>query len=276
LVTLKDKIALVTGGAAGLGKAIVKRLSLDGATVVITDIQTSLGETVASELDCEFLSHDVTDEAQWTQVMRQVQQRHGGLHILVNNAGISGAADAVNPETTRLEDWRRVFAANVESVFLGCRAAIPVIDASGGGSIVNVASIAGLLATPYATAYGASKAAVRQLTKTVAQHCMEHRLNVRCNSVHPGPMRTPLWESQAAEAARKRGVSIETIVDEIEALIPMGDFTQLQDVAAAVAFLASAESRHMTGAKLVVDGGMVHCDTYRKGVVASRRVMEAQ
>jgi NAD(P)-dependent dehydrogenase (short-subunit alcohol dehydrogenase family) len=256
------KVALVTGGASGLGKAIAQRLAAEGAKVVITDVQVPLGEATAAEFGCDFLTQDVTDEAQWSQIICEIQQRHGGLQILVNNAGITGPMDAVSPEDTRLADWRRIFAVNVEGVFLGCRAAIPAMHASGGGSIINMASIAGLLATPYGTAYGASKAVVRQLTKSVAQHCVERRMKIRCNSVHPGNVRTPLWDKQAAENAHRRGVSFETIVKESQAVIPMGDFTQPQDVAAAVAFLASEDSRHMTGAKLIVDGGFIHCDTY--------------
>lgn len=259
---LKGKIALITGGASGLGKAIAQRLALDGAGVVISDIQVPLGQATAAELKCDFQPHDVTDEVQWTEVVNTIQQRHGGLHILVNNAGITGPVDAVNPEDTRLADWRKVFAVNVDSVFLGCKTAIPVMHASGGGSIVNISSVAALLASPYGTAYGASKATVRQLTKSVAQHCVEKRMKIRCNSLHPGIVRTPLWDTQAADNARKRGVSLEDYVKERQSIVPMGDFTQLQDVAAAVAFLVSDESRHMTGAKLVVDGGIVNCDTY--------------
>lgn len=257
------KVALVTGGASGLGKAIAQRLALDGAIVVITDVQSVVGEATAAELGLDFLPQNVTDEAQWNLVVRDVQRRHGGLHILVNNAGILGARDLVNPEDTRLSDWQKIFAVNVEGVFLGCRAAIPAMHASGGGSIINVSSVAGLLATPYATAYGASKAAVRQLTKSVAQHCAERRYKIRCNSVHPGDVRTPLWDMQAAEAASKRGLMLEDIVQECKSATPMGDFVQPEDIAAAVAFLASEESRYMTGAKLIVDGGLIHCDTYR-------------
>jgi 3(or 17)beta-hydroxysteroid dehydrogenase len=261
---LHSKVALVTGGASGLGKAISERLLAEGATVVITDLQVSLGLATATECGFGFIEQDVTDEIRWTEVIREVQERHGGLHILVNNAGILGPMDAISPENTRLEDWRQVFAVNVEGVFLGCKAAIPAIHASGGGSIINVASVAGLLATPYATAYGASKAAVRHLTKSVAQHCAQERLNIRCNSVHPGNVRTPLWDKQAAESAQKRGVSLETIVAERASAVPRGELTEPQDVAAAVAFLASEDARCIVGAKLIVDGGVIHCDTFKR------------
>lgn len=271
---LNGKIALVTGGGSGIGKAVAQRLAEDGARVVITDVQAVLGRATAAELSFDFLEQDVADEARWDEVVLAIRERHGGLHILVNNAGITGPMDAVSPEDTRLADWRRIFAVNVEGVFLGCRSAIPVMHACGGGSIVNISSIAGLWATPYGTAYGASKATVRHLTKSIAQHCAEKKLKIRCNSVHPGIVRTPLWDKQAAENARMRSVPFDAFVRQSQSTIPMGDFTQPQDVAAAVAFLASEESRHMTGAKLVVDGGIVHCDTYHLGMLSRLRSKE--
>lgn len=260
---LSGKVALVTGGASGLGKAIAHRLRVEGVTVVISDVQASVGAATARDLDCHFIAQDVADESQWAVIVHDIRERHGGLHILVNNAGITGPMDAVNPEDIRLSDWRRVFAVNVESVLLGCKIAIPMIHASGGGSIVNISSIAAFMATPYGTAYGASKAVVRQLTKSVAQHCAEKRMKIRCNSVHPGNVRTPLWDKQARENAEIRGVSFDDILRENQCLIPMGDFARPEDVAAAVAFLASDDSSHMTGAKLVVDGGFTYCDSYR-------------
>jgi 3(or 17)beta-hydroxysteroid dehydrogenase len=266
---LKQKVALVTGGASGLGKAIAQRLAAEGARVVITDIQATLGEAVAAELSVGFLSQDVTNEARWSEVIGEIQKRHGGLHILVNNAGIFGARDRVSPEDILLEEWRRVFAANVESVLLGCRAAIPLMAASG-GSIVNIASTTSMLATPYATAYGAGKATVRHITKSVAQHCLERGLKIRCNSVHPGVVRTAQWDRQAEESARKRGVALEVILNESRAPIPMGEFVEAEEVAAAVAFLACDETRHMTGAKLVIDGGAIACNTFHLNL--SRRM----
>lgn len=259
---LEAKIALVTGGASGLGKAIAQRLASDGASVMITDIRPDIGNETASKGGFLFLEHDVSDESRWTQVVREVETRYGRLDILVNNAGIVGPSDYASPENSRLNDWKMVFAINVEGVFLGCRAVIPAMRRAGSGSIINISSIAGLLATPYATAYGASKAAVRQLTKSVAQHCAQERLNVRCNSVHPGIVATALWRRHAEATARERGVPIEEIIAEVKASVPMGDFTLPEDVSSIVSFLASEEARHITGAELVVDGGIVNCDSY--------------
>jgi 3(or 17)beta-hydroxysteroid dehydrogenase len=269
---LENKVALVTGGASGIGKAIAERLATDGARVVITDIQGTLGASVAAEMHCEFFKHDVVDEQQWHDVVQRIGDSYGGLHVLVNNAGVlSPPSEQANPETSSLKDWRRIFAVNVEGVFLGCRTAIPAIHASGGGSIINMSSVAALLATPFAIAYGASKASVRQLTKSVAQHCAERKLNIRCNSVHPGIVRTEALDKAFGEAATQRGVGLELILKERRAAVPMGEFTRVQEIAAAVSFLASDESRHMTGAQLVIDGGLVDCDTYHNTGLTDRK-----
>jgi 3(or 17)beta-hydroxysteroid dehydrogenase len=262
MARLDRKTAVVTGGASGLGKAIAQRLSAEGACVVISDIQQELGTETAREGKFIFLPQDVTDEDRWSEVVREVEQRCGRLDILVNNAGILGPMQTVSPESTSLATWRKIFAVNVEGVFLGCRAAIAAMKRAGGGSIINMSSVAGLQASPYATAYGASKAAVRQLTKSVAQHCAQEKLNIRCNSVHPGIVLTPLWLTQAHELAQVRNISEEEIFSEAKGLIPLGDFTCPEDVAATVAFLASDDSRHTTGAQLMVDGGIIDCDTY--------------
>jgi len=264
MARLSHVVALVTGGASGLGKAIAQRLAADGARVVIGDVQVALGKEVAADCGFDFFQQDVCDEARWLEIVREIEARHERLNVLVNNAGIVGPTDAVTPLDTRLEDWRKIFAVNVDGVFLGCRSVIPAMRRAGGGSIVNIASIAGMLATPDATAYGASKAAVRQLTKSVAQYCAQERLKIRCNSVHPGIVRTALWTSHAVQTAAVRQVPLEQIVAEGASSVPLGDFTQPEDVAAAVSFLASEDSRHMTGDRLVVDGGIVGCDTYQE------------
>ena len=261
---LDQMLAVITGGASGLGKAIAQRFAAEGARVCITDIQVDLGEECATEGGFTFLQHDVRDETRWVSVIREVEERFGRLNVLVNSAGIAGPAGAANPENTRLADWQKIFAVNVEGVFLGCRTAIPAMRRAGGGSIINVSSIAGLLATPAATAYGASKAAVRQLTKSVAQHCAEQQLNIRCNSLHPGTVRTPLLDQHVEEIARARDVSFETVLAEFKSRVPMGEFALPDDIAAAAAFLASEESRYITGTKLIVDGGRVSCAIYHR------------
>lgn len=256
------KIALVTGGASGIGRAIAQCLVANGAKVVITDTQEELGRETAVRDGVTFIEQDVCDETQWTRVVGEVEDRFGSLNILVNNAGIFGPLESAPLEHAQLANWQMIFSVNVYGVFLGCKAAIEAMKSAGGGSIINMSSIAGLLATPYAAAYGASKAAVRQLTKSVAQYCTQERLNIRCNSVHPGDVRTPLWDKQAQEIARTRGIRIEEVVAEAVSASPMGQLPTPEDVAAAVAFLASDDARYMTGAKIIVDGGIVNCDTF--------------
>jgi NAD(P)-dependent dehydrogenase (short-subunit alcohol dehydrogenase family) len=258
---LEGHVALVTGGSGGLGRAIAVRLAQEGASVLISDIDTSAGEAASRAIGIPIIFHDVSSEDSWRDVAAEIRRRFGRLDVLVNNAGILGSLRHASPETTKLEDWRRIFAVNVEGVFLGCRTAIPLMRKSQAGSIINMSSIAGLLATPYATAYGASKAAVRQITKSVAQHCAKEGLRIRCNSIHPGEVRTELWEKKASETAVDRGVTVEDLYAEQSAAIPTGKFTFPEDVAAAAAFLASSDSRQMTGAMIVVDGGTKYCDT---------------
>ncbi len=262
---LADKVALVTGGASGIGRATARRLATEGARVVITDVQAERGESTADEDGSVFIQQDVSVETQWDTVIQEVEERFGGLHVLVNNAGIlnAGSVEATHPLNTPLAEWRRMFAVNVDGVFLGCRAAIPAITRAGGGSIVNISSMSAYRATPYAYAYGAGKAAVRQLTKSVAQYCAEQRLGIRCNSVHPGFIRTPAWDRSANELAQQRNISIDELVKDFQTNVPLGDFTLAEDIAAAVAFLASDDARHVTGEKLLVDGGVVNCNTYR-------------
>ena len=260
---LDGRTALVTGGASGLGKAIAARLADEGADVVITDVQADLGRSAAAGLGVTFLDQDVTSEEQWPAVLGQVEERFGHLDILVNNAGIGGAADLVSPEDTRLADWKQIFSVNVDGVFLGCRAGIVAMRRSGGGSIVNMSSIAALLATPDSTAYGAAKAAVRQLTKSVAQHCAAEGLDIRCNSVHPGEVRTPLWEPYVAADGADARHHDRRIVSDAKSRVPLGDMPQPEDIAAGVAFLCSPDARFITGSELIVDGGLIHCDTFR-------------
>lgn len=262
---LKDKVALVTGGAAGLGMAIAQRLSQEGARVVITDISTDRGAAAARAHDLDFLQQDVSDEASWDAIVGEVEARFGALHILVNNAGILGPLDAATPENTTLDSWRQMFAVNVEGVFLGCRAAISAMRRARGGAIVNLSSMADKLATPNTTAYGASKAAVRHLTRSVAQYCAEQKIGVRCNSVHPGMVLTDMLKDGLTRLAEQRGVSFDEVAAKSSGKIPLGGFTLPEDIAATVAFLVSDDARHMTGCALRVDGGLINCNTFKGG-----------
>lgn len=256
---LKDKVAIVTGGASGLGLAIAAMMVRQGATTIITDIKEVLGSDAAKDIGAIFMQQDVSDEARWKDILAQVNDTYGKIDILVNNAGISnvgGAGETTDPETTTLEEWRIIQKINGESVFLGCKYAIDYMRKNGGGSIINLSSIAALVATPFLTAYGASKGAVKQLTMSVAMHCATTGSKVRCNSVHPGQIRTPMLEQLFVDVSKLAQAPIEAIKESFLEKIPMGEFGEPDDIAHMVLFLASNESKHITGAQFVVDGGM--------------------
>ncbi|MFC0527375.1 SDR family NAD(P)-dependent oxidoreductase [Phytohabitans kaempferiae] len=261
-MNLEDRVAVVTGGASGLGFAVAQRLAAQGATVIITDIDQAAGSQASKQLDATFVAHDVADETSWQNLCQVVRQKFGPLNVLVNNAGVVAKAEAADPEHQSLAEWHRLFAVNSDGVFLGCKTAIGAMREAGGGAIINVSSVAALLATPFGTAYGATKAVVAHLTRTVAQYCAREKLDVRCNSIHPGDIRTPLWDQWATGLATERGVTFEAIVAEFEGMIPTGRMTTPEDIAASVAFLASDEARQINGAQIVVDGGFVSCNTY--------------
>lgn len=254
---VQDKVVLVTGGASGLGEAMVRCLVAEGARVIIADIQVTEGTRLADEFECEFLELDVTSERHWKSVITQIENQYQRLDILVNNAGIEGPIDKTtgSPETTSLSDWEAVQRVNVGGVFLGCKTAIPALRRSGGGTIVNLSSIAALVPTPEHTAYGASKAAVRHLTKSVAHHCASDGSKIRCNSVHPGLILTPMLQRIFGEKTKDRGVTEAEIANEFLKTIPQAELQTTEDVAHAVLFLVSDETSHIAGIKLVVDGG---------------------
>jgi 3(or 17)beta-hydroxysteroid dehydrogenase len=242
------KVAIVTGGASGIGRGCAQRLAAEGATVVIADRNEVAGAAVSGELGVLFLPLDVTDEAGWSRVIAETVKRFGRIDILVNSAGIAIFSDI---EHTTLEDWRLVNRVNSEGTFLGCRAAVIAMKGTGGGSIINLSSVAGLIGVPDAPAYCASKGAVRLLTKSVALHAARNGLNIRCNSVHPSFIDTPMCEgvvAQSPDPTKTRKA--------FERAAPLGRIGHVEDVAHLVVFLASDESRFITGAELCVDGGL--------------------
>lgn len=242
------KIALVTGAAVGLGRAIAEILAREGATVVLTDIDSEAGHSLARHMDGEvqFVAHDVRKDESWRSVTDAIIRHHGRVDILVNNAGVTGNEAAEDVENVTLAAWRAVHAVNVEGVILGCKWGVRAMKRAGGGAIVNISSMAGLTGTPSLPAYGASKAAVHQITKTVALHCASHSYGIRCNSVHPGYMATKMLDDAFAPEQR----------DNILSTIPLGAFGTAEDVAQAVIFLTSDESLYLTGTRLIVDGGV--------------------
>jgi len=243
------KIALVTGGASGIGRASAMMLAREGARVAVSDINLDGAREVADEIgeNAVAIAHDVTDETAWTMALDTVVAAFGGLHVLVNCAGsaINGTV-----EETSLEDWRALHALDLDSVFLGCKHAIRHIAASGGGSIINISSISGIIAGHNLAAYNSAKAGVRHLSKSVALHCAREANGVRCNSVHPAFVDTPILDEILKRGTREEGL------ERLARQIPLGIVGEPDDVAHAVVYLASDETRFMTGSELVIDGGV--------------------
>ena len=244
---VEGKIALVTGAASGIGKATAAHLAREGATVVLTDRNPD-GAAVAESLGAphRFRLLDVTDEDGWAATVAEIDAAHGRLDVLVNSAGIGTWGDV---EHARLDDFRLMYRVNVEGTFLGCRAAIPLMRE--GGSIVNLSSVAGLIGVADLAGYCASKGAVRMLTKSIALHCARAGRGVRCNSVHPSFIDTPMVDRMAAvlgEPAHAKAM--------LGQAAPLGRLGHVDDVTAMIVYLASDESRFVTGAELAVDGGL--------------------
>jgi NAD(P)-dependent dehydrogenase (short-subunit alcohol dehydrogenase family) len=250
---VEDKIALVTGAAQGLGAAIARMLAREGARVALTDVNPAGVREQAEKINALHpgaalaLEQDVTDEERWQAVIEESVAHFGGLQILVNNAGI-GSMASIEDET--YEHWRHVHAVDLDSVFFGCKYAIPEIAASGGGSIVNISSISGIIAGHNMAAYNSAKAAVRHLSKSVALHCARTGNGIRCNSVHPVFIATPILDGMLSAVGREKGLQ------KLTRQIPLGRIGEPDDVAYAVLYLASDESRFVTGAELKVDGGI--------------------
>jgi NAD(P)-dependent dehydrogenase (short-subunit alcohol dehydrogenase family) len=256
---VEGKLALVTGGASGIGAGCAKRLAEEGATVVVTDVQDVKGEELVAEIrqsggEARYLHHDTTSEDAWVGVIADIEKTEGRLDILVNNAGIAIGSPTIT--TMTLEDWKKQQAVNVEGVFLGCKHALPLMRKAGnGGSIVNMSSVAGLKGSPILAAYCATKGAVRLFTKAIAMECANFKDGVRVNSVHPGIIETPIWLSIANMG--QSGVNAPPDLDAMSTqAVPLGVKGVPADIANGVLWLASDESRYVTGAELVIDGGL--------------------
>ncbi len=254
---LEGKIALITGAASGIGEAIARAFVAEGGTVILSDIADDAGSKKSASLGptAAYLHLDVRQEKDWVRCVDQILQQHRTLDVLVNNAGITGFEEGSaphDPEHASLEDWHAVLATNLDGVFLGCKHAIRAMRVHGTGSIINISSRSGLVGIPGAAAYAASKAAVRNHTKTVALYCAEQGWKIRCNSIHPGAILTPMWEPLLG-AGPEREERIEALVKDT----PLRRFGTSEEVAALAVLLASDEVTYMTGTEITLDGGLL-------------------
>ncbi|MBT0959320.1 SDR family oxidoreductase [Alphaproteobacteria bacterium KMM 3653] len=248
---LSGKICVVTGAAQGIGAGIVRAFAAEGAHVVAVDLDGAGAAAIAAEVGGDHMAMDVSDEAGWEALAKA----HPAIDVMVNNAGITGfeaGFAAHDPEKASLAEWRAVHAVNLDGTFMGCRYAIGAMRARGAGSIINMSSRSGMVGIPGAAAYASSKAGIRNHSKTVALYCAQEGLNIRCNSIHPGAILTPMWEAMLGtgegRAEREAGFVKDT---------PQKRFGRVEEVAALAVLLASDEAAYMTGTELTIDGGLL-------------------
>jgi 3(or 17)beta-hydroxysteroid dehydrogenase len=244
-VALTDAIAVVSGGAGGMGRAITRRLAQEGAKVVVADLDAAAAAEHAREIGGSSSQLDVTDPASWQACIDHAEKFGGPVSVLVNAAGVFRLGSIWD---TSLEEWRESLSINLDGTYLGCRAALPSLRRAGGGSIVNIASTSGMHGDARTVAYDASKAGIRALTKEVAVHCARNGYRIRCNSVHPGATQTPMLD----EIAQRHPTLYE---DWGPRYAPLGRVAEPSEIAAIVAFLASPQASFVTGAEYVIDGG---------------------
>lgn len=248
---LKNKICVVTGAARGIGRAIAEAFHQEGAIVVVTDINEEEGTKTAAKLGARFEKLDVREEADWQQLAHNVPT----VDVVVNNAGITGFEDgfvAHDPEHASLDDWRAVHRVNLDGTFLGCRYAIGAMKGAGTGSIINISSRSGLVGIPLAAAYASSKAAIRNHSKSVALYCAQQGWKIRCNSIHPAAILTPIWEPMLGT-----GPDREANMQALVADTPLRRFGLPEEVAAMAVMLASDEATYITGTEFNIDGGLL-------------------
>lgn len=248
---LSGKICVVTGAARGIGRAIAERFRDEGGEVVVADVDEAGGTQTAAELGAGFIKLDVRLEEDWRALAESVPT----ADVVVNNAGVTGFEDgpvAHDPEHASLADWHAVHRVNLDGTFLGCRYAIGAMKARGAGSIINISSRSGLVGIPLAAAYASSKAAVRNHSKTVALYCAQQGWKIRCNSIHPAAILTPIWEPMLGTGDDREARMAALVAD-----TPLKRFGLPHEVAAVTAMLAGDEATYITGAEFNIDGGLL-------------------
>jgi len=256
---VEGKVALVTGGASGIGEAVVELLAKEGATVISTDVDELRGPEVVARVTraggkAIFLEQDVTSEERWAEVAAEIAKRYGRLDVLVSNAGIGIAVPSITDMT--LADWRKQNAINLDGVFLSVKHSLPLMRKQGGGSIIMMSSLAGLRGAAGLAGYSATKGGVRLFAKSIAMECAAVGDGIRVNSVHPGIIDTPIWgkiPTGAAGAGQNAPIDPE---ERAKIATPLGRAGQAAEIATGVLYLASDASRYVTGTELVIDGGM--------------------
>ncbi|WP_400075674.1 SDR family oxidoreductase [Winogradskyella sp. R77965] len=253
---LENKTVLITGASRGIGESIAKLFHKEGATVILADILDLEGKMVVEELKnrADYYHLDVKQEDDWLELSNHIVNNYGTLDILINNAGITGFIETDGPfdaENVNLNSWNEVHNVNLNGVMLGCKYGIKMMKKTG-GSIVNISSRSGIVGIPTAVAYASSKAAVRNHTKSVALYCAEKGYNIRCNSIHPAAIMTPMWDMMLGKGKKR-----EDMINSIESEIPLGAFGKAIDVAYGALYLASDESSYVTGIELNIDGGIL-------------------
>ena len=256
---VQGKVALVTGGASGIGEAVAELLAREGASVVVTDIDELRGPELVARIrkaghEAVFLDHDVTSEPRWVEVVAEIMKRYGRLDILVSNAGIGIAVPSITEMS--LEDWRRQTAINLDGVFLSVKHCLPAMRKTGGGSVIMMSSLAGLRGAAGLSGYCATKGGVRLFAKAIAMECASFGDGIRVNSVHPGIIDTPIWgkiPTEAAGGGRNAPIDPE---ERAKAVTPLARAGHASEIASGVLYLASDASAYVTGTELVIDGGM--------------------
>ncbi len=248
---LNQKTCVITGAGRGIGAAIAHAFRAEGAEVIVTDRDEAAALAIAQQIGAQHAKLDVADEADWQTFAKAFP----AIDILVNNAGITGLEGAPcphDPEHASLDDWRAVHRTNLDGTFLGCRYAISAMRGRPSGAIINISSRSGMIGVPRAAAYASSKAAIRNHTKSVALYCAEEGLNIRCNSIHPAAILTPMWEPMLGSGADRDARMAAIVAD-----TPMRRFGTVEEVAAICVMLASDEAAYMTGSEITIDGGIL-------------------
>jgi NAD(P)-dependent dehydrogenase (short-subunit alcohol dehydrogenase family) len=256
---VQGKVALVTGGASGIGEAVSELLAREGASVAVTDVDDLKGPEVTARIkkaghEASFWHHDVTSEARWIEVVAEVMKRYGRLDVLVSNAGIGISVPSITQMS--LEDWRRQTAINLDGVFLSVKHCLPAMRKTGGGSVIMMSSLAGLRGAAGLSGYCATKGGVRLFAKAIAMECATFGDGIRVNSVHPGIIDTPIWGKIPTEAAGSGQNAPIDPEERAKMVTPLGRAGEAAEIAQGVLYLASDASRYLTGTELVIDGGM--------------------